>query len=118
VRRTAMKFTMKKTLLLMICTFQLALGTPSINAQERQNKIIEATYLNGNEEPIVFKFEPDFLIKNKQRKAEIAGTKKRIDTLNISDRKRLKLLKDLYKKGVSKRLKKALSVEPKFDEVE
>lgn len=102
----------------MICTFQLALGTPSINAQERQNKIIEATYLGGNDVPIVFKFEPDFLIKNKQRKAEIADTKKRIDTLNISDRKRLKLLKDLYKKGVSKRLKKALSVEPKFDEVE
>ena len=58
------------------------------------------------------------MLKNEQRKAEIAHTRKMIDTLQISDRKRLKLLKDLRKNGMSKRLKKALLVETKFDDVE
>lgn len=68
------------------------------------------------EGPKVFKFEPDLVSSNEKRKAEIAHARSIIDTLDVSERKRLKLLRDLYKNGVSRRLKKALLVENTFEE--
>jgi len=39
-----------------------------------------------------------------------------IDTLTISDRKRKRLLKDLYKNGITERLSKVLLVETEFED--
>lgn len=113
-----MKFRMKNISVLMICIFTLLLCTSITYAQVPPNKHIDTSYLDETDEPVMFKFEPDFLAKNKQRKIAIAKTRKIIDTLPVTDRKRQRLLKDLYKNGVSKRLKKALLVETKFDDVE
>jgi len=68
--------------------------------------------------PIMFRFEPDFVDKNEKRKEEIAKTRSIIDTLKVSERKRLKLLRDLYKNGISRRLQKALLVENSFEDID
>ncbi len=68
--------------------------------------------------PVLSKFEPDFLESNEQRMAKIMYTRAILDTLDISDRKRRRLLRDLYKNGVSERLSKALLAETKFEDVE
>ncbi len=48
----------------------------------------------------------------------MAQTKQIIDTLDISENKRKKLLKDLYKNGFSKRLSKALITDTGFEDIE
>lgn len=109
---------MKNISFRIICIVLLVLGMGNIYAQDQPKKQIDLSYLDETNEPAMFKFEPDFIAKNKQRKVAIAHTRKIIDTLNVTDRKRQRLLKDLYKNGLSKRLKKALFVETKFDEIE
>jgi hypothetical protein len=94
------------------------LGTNCLNAQEQKTSSKEDLHLEADDQSMVFKFEPDLHSKNEQRKAEIARVLKIIDTLDISDRKRIKLVKDLYKNVESRRLKKALLVADKFDDVE
>ncbi len=68
--------------------------------------------------PMIFKFEPDYLLSVEERKLEILHYRAVIDTLAISDRKRRVLLKDLYKNGMSDRLSKALMAETKFEHVD
>jgi len=110
---------MRNPLHLVLFVFIVVLGTLDSRAQEKLNDIQKATCLDEDEkDPVMFRFEPDFVKKNEERKTEIARTRKMIDTLNVSDRKRLRLLKDLYKNGLSKRLKKALLVDTNFAEVE
>lgn len=109
---------MKNISFRIICIVLLVLGIGNIYAQDQPKKQIDLSYLDETNEPAMFKFEPDFIAKNKQRKVAIAHTRKIIDTLNVTDRKRQRLLKDLYKNGLSKRLKKALFVETKFEEIE
>ena len=93
----------------------------SIKAQETKEKVPEKKeskekILEEEEGPFMFKFEPDFEDQQSKKKAIIALTRSIIDTLDISERKRLKLLRDLYKNGVSKRLEKAILVETTFEE--
>lgn len=68
------------------------------------------------EGPLMFKFEPEFLTSLEIRREKIKKTRAIIDTLDISDRKRRRLLKDLYKNGISERLSKALVAETKFED--
>ncbi len=56
------------------------------------------------EGPLVFKFDPDYEAAKEERLAELKRRKAIIDTMNISDRKRRKLLQDLYRTKGSKRL--------------
>lgn len=89
----------------------------SVTAQTPSEKK-EAPKVVEEDEPIMFTFEPDFKNQNEKRKAEIARTRSIIDTLDVSERRRLKLLRDLYKNGVSKRLQKVLLVENTFEDNE
>ncbi len=107
---------MKKIVLLM--GFIFVLGTISVNAQKQQMTAAASSSLEEDEGPIVFKFEPDLLAKNEARKAEISRVRKIIDTLHVSDRKRRKLIKDMYINGGTPRLKKALLVAVKFEDFE
>ena len=68
--------------------------------------------------PILTKFEPDFLQSNEERMAEIRHKRSILDTLDISERKRRRLLKDLYKNLDSERLSKALWVDTEFEDIE
>jgi len=87
----------------------------SLTEEEEVTKVSEEEEEDG---PRMFVFEPDFEDQNAKRKAEIAHTRSIIDTLDVSERKRLKLLRDLYKNGVSKRLQKALLVENNYEDFE
>lgn len=109
---------MKSTAFLLVFIILAAIGTKNLNAQEQKTSQSKIDSLEDDDGPIVFKFEPDYLSKNEQRKAEIARVRKIIDTLDISDKKRLKLVKDLYKVGGTRRLNKALLVETKFEDVD
>lgn len=94
------------------------LTSVSIQAQESPVKKDTTHLVDEDEGPAVFKFEPDFVNQNEKRKAEIATAKSIIDTLQISERRRLKLIRDLYKNGISKRLQKALLVENNYEDIE
>ena len=108
---------MKKPSLIFLCGCLCILFALPSNAQESKKKSELLKVAEEEEDgPLVFKFEPDFVDKNEKRKEEIAFTKSIIDSLDVSERKRLKLLRDLYKNGVSKRLKKALLVENTFED--
>ncbi|TMM57265.1 hypothetical protein FEE95_12320 [Maribacter algarum] len=109
---------MKKSTLLFFCTFFCLLFAIPTTAQETTKKAEAPKATEEEEGPLMFKFEPNFISKNEKRKEEIALTRSIIDSLDVSERKRLKLLKDLYKNGVSKRLKKALLVENNFEDVD
>lgn len=109
---------MKQIYLGLICVLLFVFHVSTVVAQEQ---LIKKPAISKTVEPdsiILNKFEPDFLLKNVQRKEKIAQTCKRIDSLDISERKRYKLLKDLYKNGMSKRLQEALLVGNKFEDVE
>lgn len=109
---------MKKTSLVFLCTCFCLLLRLSAVAQESPKKIDTLKIFDVEEQSIIFKFEPDFIDQNEKRRAEIALTRSMIDTLNVSERMRLKLLKDLYKNGVSKRLQKALLAENTYEDIE
>ncbi|MCM4152352.1 hypothetical protein DHD05_12185 [Arenibacter sp. N53] len=73
---------------------------------------------------ILEEYEPDMILSAQDRinlkKKRIVEAKRRkgvLDTLDISDRKRKKLLKDLYKNPFSDRLMKTLA-DAKFEDAE
>lgn len=109
---------MKKRLFLTCAVLVFVLGSGMAYAQEIAEEPVKSFHIDEDEGPVMFKFEPDYLVKNQERKAEISRAKKMIDTMNLSDRKRHKLLRDLYKNGWSKRLQKALLVTADFEDVE
>ncbi|MGB5370944.1 MAG: hypothetical protein WBN18_10980 [Flavobacteriaceae bacterium] len=74
---------------------------------------------DGQEQgPMIFKFEPDYLLSVEDRKQQILKYRAIIDTMTISGRKRRSLLKDLYKNGISERLSKMLLADTKFEDIE
>lgn len=89
------------------------LGLRSQNKLEKKNgDLVE----EEEEGPLMYKFEPNFLGAEEQRKRDIKLARTIIDTLTISERKRKRLLKDLYKNGVSERLSKTWLVDAKFED--
>lgn len=111
--------TMKKSLLLpcLILTFLCAIGTAlGQDTKKSSAKVSESSLEEEEEGPTMFKFEPDYLDTKQKRREEMARTRSIIDTLKISDTRRRKLLRDLYKNGVTKRLSKILVAETKFED--
>jgi hypothetical protein len=86
-----------------------------MTAQEKPQKIarMEAEEEEG---PLVLKFEPDFLASEEASRAEMERIKQIIDTLDISENKRLKLIRDLYRNKESKRLSKILVADTEFED--
>ncbi len=101
----------------MLC---LLLATWSMNAQKASSQDTPQTAKVTEEDdgPILTKFEPDFQNSNKERMADIRHKRAILDTMDLSDRKRRRLLKDLYKNGVSERLQKVLMTDTKFEDIE
>lgn len=94
------------------------LGTLTTTAQETSKKVQDLKMEEEEEGPLMYKFEPDFITTNEKRSKEIAMTRKLLEDLDISDKKRRRLLRDLYKNEPSKRLQKALVADVKFEDVE
>lgn len=108
---------MKYNALFVLCTFIFVLA-PSygLNAQSGSQKKANHSLEEEEEGPLMYKFEPNFLTSVEERREEIRKTRAALDTLDISDRKRKRLLKDLYKNGLSERLSKVLVAETKFED--
>ncbi|MGB5553760.1 MAG: hypothetical protein WBM83_03810 [Flavobacteriaceae bacterium] len=112
---------MKKSLVLpLLFVFLLAVTATRSQQIIVANNDLEMANAPITEEdgPILLKFEPNFTDLNEQRMAEISHTRAILDTLDISDRKRRQLLKELYKNGISQKLSKALWVETTFEDIE
>lgn len=112
---------MKRISLFLALNTFLLLSTTLMYAQsepETKGKIIVISTEDEEDGPIMFKFEPDYLLTTENRKEKIAQTKRILDTLDITENKRRRLLKDLYKNGLTKRLSKVLVVENKYEENE
>ena len=99
-------------LVAFICTMTTASGQNTPMQVDSVKKIS----IEEEEGPSMFKFEPDFLDSKEKRREEMARTRSIIDTLKISDARRKKLLRDLYKNGLTKRLSKILVAETQFEE--
>jgi hypothetical protein len=112
---------MKRIPFLVGCITLLLLGASSAYAQSDshlQSKIDVKNPEEEDEGPIMFKFEPNYISAIESRREAIVKTKQLLDTLDISENKRRKLLKDLYKNEATKRLSKVLVANTSFEDVE
>lgn len=96
----------------------LLLGIYDVSAQEKEKKTIAVQKYT-----IMDQFEPD-LVKpvserlelKEQRIAHQKNTKKILDTLDISDRKRRRLLRELKRNPFSEHLDKIIMAESHFED--
>ncbi|WP_299433202.1 hypothetical protein [uncultured Maribacter sp.] len=66
------------------------------------------------EEPSIFKFEPDYLAAIEKEKTNQAKNRAILDTLSISEGRKKRLLKKIFKKNFSEDLSRV--VETKFED--
>jgi len=108
---------MKKIPLLLLCAGMYFFGANDLIAQQTPQK--QAKLQEDEEEgPALFKFEPDYLASEEARRKEIVLMRTLIDSMDISEGKRQKLVRDLYRNKDSKRLTKILLANNKFEELE
>lgn len=101
----------------LLCAGLYLLGANNLFAQKSPQK--EARLQAEEEEgPVLFKFEPNYLAAEETRRKEILMMRAMIDSLDLSEGKRQKLIRDLYKNNGSKKLNKILLANNKFEEIE
>ena len=103
-----------------LATFFVA-GMITAHAQDitvKQKKMEGSTVLGEEEAPAIFKFEPDYLISVEKRRDQIKQVRAIIDTMPISENRKTRLLKDLYKNGFTEKLSKVLLADTKFEDIE
>lgn len=106
---------MKKIPFLLLCLGLYILGTNQVLAQEKPQ--LEAKLQLAEEEgPKLYKFEPDYEESNDARRKEILLMRSLIDSLDLSEGKRQKLIRDLYRNKGSKKLQKILLANNQFEE--
>ncbi len=115
---------MKKLPILLSCLAFVVFTSVKAQTQTVPKKTKESTAVKPaleeeEEGPALLKFEPDFMNSVAERREYIRRTRAILDTLDIPERRRRKLLRDLHKNGLTKRLSKALVAETEFeDEIE
>lgn len=101
--------------------FRLALSsilffTIGVHAQTSK-KSPKTTLINEEEElPIMFQFEPNYLVVKSLQRKTLLQKIKALDTLPISEKKRLRLIKALYKDLNSEKVEKAILVHTRFED--
>ncbi|WP_297794766.1 hypothetical protein [uncultured Eudoraea sp.] len=106
---------MKKVPFLVACICLFILCTNRLLSQEKPQ--LEAKLQLVEEEgPKLYKFEPDYQESNDARRKEILLMKTLIDSLDLSEGKRQKLIRDLYRNKGSKKLQKILLANNQFEE--
>ncbi len=81
----------------------------------------DSTKINPNEEdegPVMFQFEPNYETAVMLQRAALKQKIRSLDTLNITDRKRQRLIKALYKESRALNFKKSVLVNTEFEEEE
>jgi hypothetical protein len=97
---------MKKTLIALFASGCCALSSTSLYAQEtpqldaRQKEEAEAS-------PLIFSFAPNYKNAQQREREELELKIAEIDTMDISETRKFKLIRDLYRKKETKRLQKA-----------
>lgn len=109
---------MKKSTLILLCFALLAWGALRTQGQDAEEKTTSEVVVKEEDEPIMYKFEPNYLESVADRKETIQRTRAVLDTMDISEGKRRRLLKDLYKNGITERLTKAMMADSKFEDVD
>ena len=111
---------MKKLIRSALCLGICIMVATVAQGQGKVNTTSKTQILNEEEEegPIMYQFEPDFLAIEAERADERNRIRGILDTLSISERKRRQLLKDFYKKGLTKRLQKATLVDTDFEDID
>lgn len=112
-----------KFLFCSICIFLY--GTTQILAQEPSTTLVDNN-IKVQKYTVMEQFEPDLvvpanqrIVMKNQRAADIQRKRAILDTLDISDRKKRRLLRDLKNSPFSTRLHKATLVDTEFqDETE
>lgn len=96
---------------------------PSLVQAQNKETEKEKAALKVTKYTVMEKFEPNFVTSPKERirlkRARIALVKKQrsiIDTLDVSERKRRRLLRDLYNNPFSDRLSRNVIVETEFSD--
>ncbi|MFK5974592.1 MAG: hypothetical protein QM485_15100 [Flavobacteriaceae bacterium] len=109
---------MKKLSFVLFFLYALVLSSLKMTAQDISQKEINPKDKEEEEGPILFKFEPDFLISVTERREELQRKKKLLDTMDISARRRRKLLKNLLKTTRFKDPSKVLVTDTSFENLE
>jgi hypothetical protein len=91
------------------------MGLMAVTAQDTKKR---PTIINAEEEegPMVLKFEPDFVAASIKKRALFLEKRSMIDTMDISDRKRERLLKQLYQGKSPKELQGGAVADTKFED--
>ncbi len=115
-----MNTVMRKQTILAACQCVLFMGVTQLSAQDTPKEEVKVTKVQKH--TIMEKFAPDISLtveerqqKRMDRAAEIRFRKSVLDTLDISERRRQKLLSDLIKNPFSDRLNKTMA-EVKFED--
>jgi hypothetical protein len=105
---------MKKVILLVLCAGIYLTGIHQLEAQTKPQK--ETKEKEAEEEsPLIFKFDPDYSEEAVLERNEFLAKRAIIDTMDISEARRTKLIRDLYMHRDSRRLAKVLVADTNSD---
>ena len=110
---------MKKLFFLSLCAACMmghGLYAQTETSDSNSTKKNKTTITEEDEGPIMLKFEPDYVAEQLKRRNAILEKRRMIDTMDISEKKKLRLIKELYRDLNSKRLQKVLLAETKFED--
>ena len=108
---------MKKVNIVLFVLSTFVLGYMPLYAQDMTVEK-DSVPINGEEGPIIYKFEPDYLLSAKARKQRMERGRAILDTMDISERKRRKLLIHLYKDRTGEGRSKTMLADTKFEDIE
>ncbi len=98
---------------------RLAIGCAFLFTGMLYSQKNDSTSLKPNTEdegPVMFHFEPNYETTAMLQREALKQKIKALDTLNISDRKRQRLIKALYKESRTINFKKSVLVNTEFEE--
>lgn len=97
---------MKKVLLVLLATGCCAISITSLSAQETPQ--LDARLKEKAEaSPLIFNFAPNYKSAQEKEREELELKIARIDSMDISESRKFKLIRDLYRSKESRRLLKA-----------
>lgn len=101
-------------IIIRLVLFTLLFFTVQTQAQT-SIKSSKTTAMEEEEElPMMFKFEPNYLAEKSLKREMLLEKIMALDTLTISEKKRLRLIKALYKDLSSEKFEKAILVNTRF----
>ncbi|NAS13645.1 hypothetical protein [Poritiphilus flavus] len=108
---------MKRTSLLALgCAFFFCMAFQAVNAQQRDPNTTDDKSLKVKKRTVMERYEPEMILSvekrvelKKQRLATIKKRRQIIDTLDISERKKRRLLKELYQSPSSEKWDKLIA---------